>query len=304
MADLEDPSPLASDPASSDAETITQTSRERGGADDTLQGAGEDRNGEEHEEGGAAVELKETRDGGNISNRYREIMREQQEDGSELSSVDAGSVDAIPRMPGSPVESVSYANDDTPSMQVRSYSSLSQANYTWHHSKLTHSKGSYLSSPGSSVLPSVASRPGLSSPTPSFRPFDRRFQSRISSPHTHSPRSASPAFLSSHSRHASLSSNFQLDQADVESQTPPWEVVRWTRLNKLNGQAFSEAGKRNFGSPTCMFVSASIVLGTSKGVILVFDYNQNLKMIIGSGTKGKMRTALPYSYVLRVLTVI
>lgn len=144
-----------------------------------------------------------------------------------------------------------------------------------------------ISSPGSSLLPSVASRPGLNSPTPSFRPFDRRFQARISSSATHTPRPASPAFLSTHSRNASLSSQFLLDQGDTDTPTPPWEVVRWTRLRKLNGQAFSEAGKRNFGSPTCLAVSASIVLGTSKGIILVFDYNQNLKMIIGPGTKGE-----------------
>jgi hypothetical protein len=54
----------------------------------------------------------------------------------------------------------------------------------------------------------------------------------------------------------------------------------------MNGQAFSEAGRRNFGSPTCLAVSASIVLGTTKGIILVFDFNQALKMIIGPGTKG------------------
>ncbi|KAF5027749.1 hypothetical protein F66182_127 [Fusarium sp. NRRL 66182] len=149
------------------------------------------------------------------------------------------------------------------------------------------SDGSFISSPGSSVLPSVASRPGLSSPSPSFRPFDRRFQSRISSTIS-TPRSSSPAFpfLSSHSRNVSLSSQFLLDQADLETPTPPWEVVRWTKLRKLNGHAFSEAGKRNFGSPTCLAVSATIVLGTSKGIILVFDYNQNLKMIIGPGTKA------------------
>ena len=145
-----------------------------------------------------------------------------------------------------------------------------------------------MSSPGSSVLPSVASRPGLHSPTPSFRPFDRRFKSRIStgSPGTLSPRPSSPAFLGSHSRNASISSNFILDQAETETSSPPWEVVRWTKLKKLNGQAFSEAGKRNFGSPTCLAVSAQIVLGTSKGIILMFDYNQNLKMILGPGTKA------------------
>jgi len=84
----------------------------------------------------------------------------------------------------------------------------------------------------------------------------------------------------------SLSSQFLLDSGDTETPSPPWEVVRWTKLKKLNGQVFSESGKRNFGSPTCLAVSATIVLGTSKGIILVFDYNQNIKMIIGPGTKA------------------
>lgn len=146
-----------------------------------------------------------------------------------------------------------------------------------------------MSSTGSSLLPSMASRPGRRSPTPSFRPFDRRFQSRIASPSTYSPRPSSPAYLSPHSRNGSLSSNFVFDQNETDASSPPWEVVRWTRLSKLNGQAFSEAGRRNFGSPTSLAISASIVLGTSKGIILMFDYNQNLKMILGPGTKGKMR---------------
>lgn len=149
-----------------------------------------------------------------------------------------------------------------------------------------------MSSPSSSVLPSLASRAALGSPTPSFRPFDRRFKSRISSPSSglQSPRASSPAFINTHSRHASIGSNFNaslvFDQQEADTQSPPWDVVRWTRLKKLNGQAFSEAGRRNFGSPTCLAVSASIVIGTSKGVILIFDYSQNLKMILGPGTKA------------------
>ncbi|KAH6687879.1 Golgi CORVET complex core vacuolar protein 8-domain-containing protein [Plectosphaerella plurivora] len=201
---------------------------------------------------------------GQVSKRYREILRDRVEDGSEESSIDAA-----PRRAGSPIDSLLSVPDDTPSIQ-----------------------GSGISSPGSSVLPSVASRPGLNSPTPSFRPFDRRFQARLSSSsflgssRAGSPRPSSPAFLSGHSRNASLSSQFVLDREDTEAQSPPWEVVRWTRLKKLNGQAFSEAGRRNLGSPTCISVSASIVLGTSKGIILMFDYNQNLKMILGPGTKA------------------
>ncbi|WYZ44317.1 hypothetical protein EsH8_VII_000753 [Colletotrichum jinshuiense] len=232
-------------PASSDNETV-KAEREEDGIvgllDDDAQASGTS----------PAIE------NGAVSNRYREILRGQADDASE-----EGSVDAVPRRAGSPIDSLMSVPDDSPSVQ-----------------------GSVISSPSSSVLPSMASRPGLSSPTPSFRPFDRRFQSRISSASfIHSPRSSSPAFLSGHSRSASLSSGL-LDRDDTETPSPPWEVVRWTRLKKLNGQAFSEAGKRNFGAPTCIAVSASIVLGTSKGIILMFDYNQVLKTIIGPGTKA------------------
>ncbi|KAK8064872.1 vacuolar protein sorting-associated protein 9a [Apiospora phragmitis] len=195
---------------------------------------------------------------GPLANHYRHLLRDQ-DDTSE-----SGSAEGLPKRVGSPADSLLSVPDDTHSIQ-----------------------GSVLSSsPSSSILPSVASRPGLSSPSPSFRPFDRRFQSRIASPSTLSPRPSSPAYLTGHSRTVSVSSQLVLDPGETETLSPPWEVVRWTRLKKLNGQAFSEAGKRNFGSPTCIAVSAHIVLGTTKGIILVFDYNQNLKMIIGPGTKA------------------
>ncbi|KAH8899208.1 hypothetical protein GQ53DRAFT_816382 [Thozetella sp. PMI_491] len=191
-----------------------------------------------------------------IKNSYRELLEDAQENTSE-----DGSTDAIPRRAGSPIDSLLSGPDDSPSVQ-----------------------GSIISSPGSSVLPFGASRPGMGSPTPSFRPFDLRFQSRISSPSLLSLRPSSP-FLPGHSRQVSAATSQLLDPSDTDT-SPPWEVVRWTKLRKLNGQAFSETGKRNFGTPTCMAVSASIVLGTSKGIILMFDYNQNLKMIIGPGTKA------------------
>ncbi|KAL2016366.1 hypothetical protein VTK56DRAFT_3824 [Thermocarpiscus australiensis] len=193
-----------------------------------------------------------------VAHRYRELVKAEHETASE-----DGTTDAIPRPAGSPLGSILSAPDDTQSLH-----------------------GSVTSSPGSSVLPSFASRPGLSSPTPSFRPFDHRFRARISSPYLSSPRPSSPAFLAGHSRNVSASSQLLLEGGDTETSSTPWEVVRWTKLNKLNGQIFSEVGRRNFGSPTCLAVSASIVLGTSKGIILVFDYNQNLKLIIGPGTKA------------------
>ncbi|KAK2867826.1 hypothetical protein FQN49_003434 [Arthroderma sp. PD_2] len=150
-------------------------------------------------------------------------------------------------------------------------------------------QGSLLSSPGSSAFAHRGSTSNLS-PIP-HRPFDRRFQSRLSvSSIPPSTRPVSPALSLAHSRNSSLASHLRFDTSTPdlleESEPAPWEVVRWTKLKRIAGQVFSEVGKRNFGRPTCTAVSTSIVLGTTKGVILVFDYQQNLKSIIGPGTKA------------------
>jgi hypothetical protein len=39
-----------------------------------------------------------------------------------------------------------------------------------------------------------------------------------------------------------------------DSPNVPWEVVRWTKLRKIQGQVFSEMGKRKFGIPTVLAV--------------------------------------------------
>lgn len=163
--------------------------------------------------------------------------------------------------------------DDTPSIQVSRRSATSR--YQSHPYQ-----GSLASSPGRRAPSSAFGR----SPTPSLRPFDRRFQARLSPSPVQSPRALSPGFLNISSRQSS-EATFQ-DLEGTDSPQAPWDVVRWTKLRKITGQAFSEVGKRNFGRPTCIAVSSSIAFGTSKGIILVFDYNQNLKSIIGPGTKG------------------
>jgi hypothetical protein len=62
--------------------------------------------------------------------------------------------------------------------------------------------------------------------------------------------------------------------------------VRWTKLKKITGQVFSETGKRNYGRATVIAIGASIAIGTSKGLTLVFDYHQSLSATIGLGTKA------------------
>ena len=145
-------------------------------------------------------------------------------------------------------------------------------------------QGSALSSP--SRTPSIPSPFRNASPSSPHRPFDRRFHSRISSSPLLTPRARSPSFLGSHSRQASYASIGLPTHSEPDESTAPWEVIRWTKLKKLSGQLFSEIGKRNFGFPTSVAVTDQIVIGTSRGMVLIFDHQQNHKAIIGAGTKA------------------
>ncbi|KAI9725182.1 MAG: Vacuolar protein sorting-associated protein 8 [Chrysothrix sp. TS-e1954] len=123
--------------------------------------------------------------------------------------------------------------------------------------------------------------------TPASRPFDRRFHARSVSAALIASRNASPAFLTSHSRQSSISSQITVRSLEEEDETQkPWDVVKWSKLKKITSQVFSEAGRRAFGARTYVSVGASIAVGTSKGIILLFDYQQNLKGIIGQGTNA------------------
>ncbi|KAI5815496.1 Golgi CORVET complex core vacuolar protein 8-domain-containing protein [Pyronema omphalodes] len=123
------------------------------------------------------------------------------------------------------------------------------------------------------------------SPSPSLRPFDRRFSSRLSPA---SPRAQSPSVLHFHSRTSSQGSVKPEDAPleALEDKSAPWDVIRWTKLKTITSQLFSEAGKRSFGTPTCVCASATIAFGTSKGIILIFKYPQTLQFIIGPGTQA------------------
>ncbi|KAK5131315.1 hypothetical protein LTR08_001154 [Meristemomyces frigidus] len=150
-------------------------------------------------------------------------------------------------------------------------------------------QGSLLSSP-SRVASPLGRRTTSRTVSAALQPFERRFESRLSASPTPTSRAASPAFLTPHSRQLSLTSPLSQSSAGVnedhESPERPWDVIRWTKLRKITAHAFSDAGKRNFGRPTCLAVSALIAIGTSKGLVLGFDYHQTLKIIIGPGTKA------------------
>lgn len=150
------------------------------------------------------------------------------------------------------------------------------------------------SSPSGSLTPVRVSLNRSATGSPSPRPFDRRFHARMSSSASSIPRmgsSTGPSFLKNDSRRISMLSNLSIDtqgsgDRQEDEDQAPWDVVKWTKLKKITSQAFSEAGKRTFGRPTFLTVGAFIAIGTSKGLILLFDYQQTLKSIIGQGTAG------------------
>ncbi|KAI4200077.1 MAG: hypothetical protein LQ350_004216 [Teloschistes chrysophthalmus] len=182
-----------------------------------------------------------------------------QEQDDELDSPSESTPPAIVERPSSADGSLSIP-DDTPSIQVRQYTIFSC------RSELTVQAGlcSFFNKQTSTFL----------CLWPKSNAIPASVRSKIPIAHFLIP----SEFTTSHiTRFPSVA--FTPKQA-------PWEVVRWTKLRKISGQSFSEVGKRNFGRPVCIAISTSIALGTSKGIILIFDYNQNLKSIIGPGTKA------------------
>ncbi|RMZ91445.1 hypothetical protein DV736_g1310, partial [Chaetothyriales sp. CBS 134916] len=151
------------------------------------------------------------------------------------------------------------------------------------------SPASLLSSPRSESS-SLATPPrGRRSLT--YRPFDRRFQTRLTCSPLATPRALSPGHAA-HSRQSSLASLGFPVASEADESTAPWDVIRWHKLKRVTAQAFSETAKRNFGHATCLAVTDTIVIGTSKGLILVFDHQQIHKAIMGPGTKAVEKGAI------------
>ncbi|EXJ88601.1 hypothetical protein A1O1_05531 [Capronia coronata CBS 617.96] len=186
--------------------------------------------------------------------------------GQNEADTETGSVDGV--VPSSRGDNV-FLNDQLPSA----------------HDDTASIQDSVLSSPRSGT-PSLRSPARRGSPSNVHRPFDARFQSRLSSAHLSQLRSNSPAFLGTHSRQSSVASFGLHTPSEPDESTSPWDVIRWSKFKRITTQAFSEVGRRNFGSPTCLAVADQLVIGTSKGLVLVFDHHQNHKAIIGSGTKA------------------
>ncbi|MBW0497198.1 hypothetical protein O181_036913 [Austropuccinia psidii MF-1] len=95
-------------------------------------------------------------------------------------------------------------------------------------------------------------------------------------------------FINSNSQ--SKSSSF--DQVELDSKNSSnHNFFGWTSLNRISKKIYrnlkpnnnpNSASNSNFGLPTVTATSGLIVIGTSKGWVMVFDYASNLKFILGS----------------------
>lgn len=100
--------------------------------------------------------------------------------------------------------------------------------------------------------------------------------------------SSRPNSLSNRSRTSSAASILNLASMTDDHIAPkPTEIFKWTKLRKVTEQLYSEAGRRTFGRPTCFVVSGVLAIGTSKGLLVIYDYQQVCKHVIGGGSSGK-----------------
>lgn len=74
----------------------------------------------------------------------------------------------------------------------------------------------------------------------------------------------------------------------AKDNVEPWEAFKWTPLIKVSDQLYSHAIKQESGLVSVMVVSGVIAIGTTRSLIFVYDYSQNLKCILGDSTRGKI----------------
>lgn len=119
MAEPEEKPPVSGEDEASSSDEFVNAPQDVDASDDVPQL--ETHDDEQDEDEGAeveeeAVELQDQP--ARVDTSSLRVVQEMQADGSELSSMDASSVDALPRRVGSPLDSVLSGPDDAPSVQV------------------------------------------------------------------------------------------------------------------------------------------------------------------------------------------
>lgn len=115
--------------------------------------------------------------------------------------------------------------------------------------------------------------------------------SRLGGLHSHSPSIASESSISSANGIASGTTSYSRQrlhshspQPSITQFAPPSpsraasDPISWSKLRKLSNQLYSSANFAKYGKPQCIYAGSTIVVGTAHGYVLVFDYQQDLKV--------------------------
>lgn len=92
----------------------------------------------------------------------------------------------------------------------------------------------------------------------------------------------------SKSNYMDSSRELSITMADNDKENlEPWEAFKWTPLRKISDHLHSDAVRHSGGLATVMAVSGVIAIGTTRGLVLVYDYSQNLRCILQSDIQKK-----------------
>ncbi|KAI7905949.1 Golgi CORVET complex core vacuolar protein 8-domain-containing protein [Cokeromyces recurvatus] len=77
-------------------------------------------------------------------------------------------------------------------------------------------------------------------------------------------------------------SNTTAEKENIE----PWDAFKWTPLIKISSQLYSDQMKKENGLVSVIIVSGVIAIGTTRSLVFVYDYSQNLKCILGESARA------------------
>ncbi|CEP17473.1 hypothetical protein [Parasitella parasitica] len=95
----------------------------------------------------------------------------------------------------------------------------------------------------------------------------------------------SASVSASASRSASAQSWFDIVDEDTTT-IEPWEAFKWMPLSKISSQLYADAIKKESGLVSVMVASGVLAIGTTRSLVFVYDYSQNLKCILGDSTRA------------------
>ncbi|CAG8450618.1 11124_t:CDS:10 [Ambispora leptoticha] len=112
---------------------------------------------------------------------------------------------------------------------------------------------------------------------PSFKALDSSL-ARLRSASSNSITSMQSRAPSSRHSRPSTPSLLGLEDIGLSAPPEPWEAFRWIPLEAISDQLYSTNFSKNYGLPTVLAVSGVIAVGTTRGLILVYEvYEKNEK---------------------------